>query len=176
MPANIQVQVTAYSVVPSRSSAVRSYEERSTLEYFSARIAAVALSGYIFFGSSTTINATVSNVAANLQEQNKQLPTLDMSDLEFEKSKRNEKLKAAFDAAPFFILLDFRCESLLVSNLVSSTFVQTQFTHNTLEYVCWVFTCTKNGTMLWNSKCNIEFYPCISFFGPLLHIFAFIHC
>ena len=45
-----KVNITAFSVVPSRSGAVRTYEQRTALEMFSARITAVSLSGYLFFG------------------------------------------------------------------------------------------------------------------------------
>lgn len=42
--------MSAFSVVPSRSGAVRTFEQRTALEMFAARITAVSLSGYLFFG------------------------------------------------------------------------------------------------------------------------------
>lgn len=54
-----QVHVSAFTVVPSRSGVVRPFSERSVLEVFMARMAALSLSGYIFFGSSVSISEKV---------------------------------------------------------------------------------------------------------------------
>ena len=63
-----RLSVTAFSVVPSRSGAVRSFRQRMVLEAFDGRVAAVALSGMIFFGSATTMAEKVSTIAAALLE------------------------------------------------------------------------------------------------------------
>ena len=57
-----QVLVTAFTVVPSRSGAVRTFEQRAVLEQFNPRCVAVSLSGYIFFGSSVSISEKVMEV------------------------------------------------------------------------------------------------------------------
>jgi SulP family sulfate permease len=48
--------VRAFTVVPTRSGVLRDLREREILDLFSARLAAVSLSGYIFFGSSVSIS------------------------------------------------------------------------------------------------------------------------
>lgn len=58
----VQVLVTAFTVVPSRSGAVRTFEQRTVLEQFNPRCVAVSLSGYIFFGSSVKISDKVLEV------------------------------------------------------------------------------------------------------------------
>ena len=58
-----QVLVTAFTVVPSRSGAVRTFEQRTVLEQFNPRCVAVSLSGYIFFGSSVKISDKVMEVS-----------------------------------------------------------------------------------------------------------------
>ena len=58
----VQVLVTAFTVVPSRSGAVRTFEQRTVLEQFNPRCVAVSLSGYIFFGSSVKISDKVMEV------------------------------------------------------------------------------------------------------------------
>ncbi len=60
----VQVLVTAFTVVPSRSGAVRTFEQRTVLEQFNPRCVAVSLSGYIFFGSSVKISDKVLEVNA----------------------------------------------------------------------------------------------------------------
>ena len=42
--------MTAFTVVPSRSGAVRTFDQRTVLDMFAGRITAVSLSGYLFFG------------------------------------------------------------------------------------------------------------------------------
>lgn len=61
-----RVHVTAFTLVPSRSSTMRPFEQRAVLELFSQRMAAVALSGYIFFGSAVTISKRVMDVSKHL--------------------------------------------------------------------------------------------------------------
>lgn len=63
-----RVSVKAFTVVPSRSGAVRSFKQRMVLEAFDGRVAAVALSGMVFFGSATTMADKVTSVAAALLE------------------------------------------------------------------------------------------------------------
>jgi hypothetical protein len=52
--------MAAFTVLPSRSAAVRSYHESHVLEALAGRTATVALSGFLFFGSSTLLSAQVS--------------------------------------------------------------------------------------------------------------------
>lgn len=63
-----QVSVKAFTVVPSRSNAVRTFQQRLVLEAFGGRIAAVALSGMIFFGSATKCVDQILSVASSLLE------------------------------------------------------------------------------------------------------------
>ena len=49
----------AFTVVPSRSGVLRPPAEREVLNLFGARMAAVTLSGFIFFGSSLSISDQV---------------------------------------------------------------------------------------------------------------------
>ena len=49
----------AFTVVPSRSGVLRPQVECDVLNLFGARMAAVSLSGYIFFGSSLSISDQV---------------------------------------------------------------------------------------------------------------------
>jgi SulP family sulfate permease len=63
-----RMSVKAFTVVPSRSGAVRSFKQRMVLEVFDGRVAAVSLSGMVFFGSATTMADQVLNVAAVLLE------------------------------------------------------------------------------------------------------------
>ena len=51
--------VKAFTVVPSRSGVLRPQAEQDVLNLFGARMAAVSLSGYIFFGSSLSISDQV---------------------------------------------------------------------------------------------------------------------
>ena len=48
--------VRAFTVVPSRSGVLRGTAEREVLDLLNTKMAAVALSGYIFFGSSVSIS------------------------------------------------------------------------------------------------------------------------
>ena len=48
-----------FKVMPGRSDVIRSHAERAVLELFNTRMAAVSLSGYIFFGSSVSISDRV---------------------------------------------------------------------------------------------------------------------
>jgi len=45
-----KVTVTAFEVLPSRSCAIRSFEEARVLGQFGGHVTAVGLSGYLFFG------------------------------------------------------------------------------------------------------------------------------
>lgn len=58
-----QVVVSAFTVVPSRSGAVRTFEQRAVLQQFASRMVAVSLSGYIFFASSVKIQQQVLEVS-----------------------------------------------------------------------------------------------------------------
>ena len=59
----LQVVVSAFTVVPSRSGAVRTFEQRAVLQQFASRMVAVSLSGYIFFASSVKIQQQVLEVS-----------------------------------------------------------------------------------------------------------------
>ena len=63
-----RMSVKAFTVVPSRSGAVRSFRQRMVLEAFDGRVAAVSLSGMVFFGSATIMAEKVLAVAAALLE------------------------------------------------------------------------------------------------------------
>ena len=58
-----RVNITAFSVVQSRSGCVRTYSQRASLEVFSGRAIAVALSGYLFFGSAINVCQKVLQVS-----------------------------------------------------------------------------------------------------------------
>lgn len=49
----------AFTVVPTRSGVLRAVSEREVLDLFNARLAAISLSGFIFFGSSVNISDQV---------------------------------------------------------------------------------------------------------------------
>ena len=51
-----RVNITAFSVVQSRSGCLRTFSQRATLDLFSGRAIAVALSGYMFFGSAINVS------------------------------------------------------------------------------------------------------------------------
>lgn len=60
-----RVTMTAFTVVPSRSGAVRTFDQRTVLDMFSGRITAVSLSGYLFFGSSVSVVEKVVSIASS---------------------------------------------------------------------------------------------------------------
>jgi hypothetical protein len=55
----VQANLAAVRVLPTRSAAVRSYAESHLLEALAGRLATVALSGFIFFGSSVLVSDKV---------------------------------------------------------------------------------------------------------------------
>jgi hypothetical protein len=55
-PLGAQVTVKASAIVPARSAVLRGPKEREVLDLLTARLAAVSLAGYIFFGSSVNIS------------------------------------------------------------------------------------------------------------------------
>jgi len=55
-PLRAQVTVKASAIVPARSAVLRGPKEREVLDLLTARLAAVSLAGYIFFGSSVNIS------------------------------------------------------------------------------------------------------------------------
>lgn len=59
MQAHSQVTVRTFTVLPTRSGVLRAVSERKILDLFSSRLAAISLSGYIFFGSSVSISDQV---------------------------------------------------------------------------------------------------------------------
>lgn len=59
MAAGAQVTVRTFTVLPTRSGVLRAVSERKILDLFSSRLAAISLSGYIFFGSSVSISDQV---------------------------------------------------------------------------------------------------------------------
>ncbi|KAL3148948.1 hypothetical protein ABBQ32_001807 [Trebouxia sp. C0010 RCD-2024] len=110
-----KVLVTAFTVVPSRSGAVRTFEQRTVLEQFNPRCVAVSLSGYIFFGGSVKISDKVMEVAkATLSDANVMLDStilanqLGGSNIDMFEDPVRERFKAAAAVAPRFLLLDFR--------------------------------------------------------------------
>lgn len=58
--------VKAVSVVPSRSGSVRPYHERMVLELFSARIVAVLLNGFLYFGSAAKLADQTIRIVENV--------------------------------------------------------------------------------------------------------------
>ncbi|BDA44720.1 Uncharacterized protein C24H6.11c [Coccomyxa sp. Obi] len=114
-----QVTVRTFSVLPTRSGVLRAVSERKILDLFSSRLAAISLSGYIFFGSSVSISDQVMSVARTLVGQEEAV--LDAGPGSPQEAKARElgldplfspeqrpHTAAAFAAAPRFILLDFR--------------------------------------------------------------------
>eukprot|EP00884_Botryococcus_braunii_P016374 jgi/Botrbrau1/341/Bobra.0022s0295.1 len=110
-----RVHVTAFTLVPSRSSTMRPFQQRAVLELFSQRMAAVALSGYIFFGSAITISKRVLEVAQALLEAQ----GAEGGDGALRSSKAGPgtswftevgrgRVAAALAAAPRLVILDFR--------------------------------------------------------------------
>lgn len=63
----MQVHVRTFKVVPGRSDVVRSQAEGSVLELFNTRMAAVSLTGFIFFGSSVSISERVSKAVSSAE-------------------------------------------------------------------------------------------------------------
>jgi hypothetical protein len=59
----LQANLAAVKVLPTRSAAVRSYAESHLLEALAGRLATVALSGLMFFGSSVLMSDRVSVTA-----------------------------------------------------------------------------------------------------------------
>lgn len=59
MSINTQANLAAVKVLPTRSAAVRSYNESHLLEALSGRLATVAMSGLMFFGSSVLMSDKV---------------------------------------------------------------------------------------------------------------------
>lgn len=55
----LQANLAALKVLPTRSAAVRSYADSHLLEELAGRLATVALSGFIFFGSSVLMSDKV---------------------------------------------------------------------------------------------------------------------
>lgn len=55
----LQANLAAVKVLPTRSAAVRSYAESHLLEALAGRLATVALSGFMFFGSSVLMSDKV---------------------------------------------------------------------------------------------------------------------
>ncbi|KAJ9523513.1 hypothetical protein QJQ45_007217 [Haematococcus lacustris] len=61
-----QSQVSALRVVAASSGTMHSYEEAALLELMAERVATCAISGFIFFGSSTALSDRVKQVASKL--------------------------------------------------------------------------------------------------------------
>jgi len=55
----LQANLAAVKVLPTRSAAVRSYADSHLLEALAGRLATVALSGFMFFGSSVLMSDKV---------------------------------------------------------------------------------------------------------------------
>eukprot|EP01025_Chloroclados_australasicus_P038986 TRINITY_DN4023_c0_g1_i5.p1 TRINITY_DN4023_c0_g1~~TRINITY_DN4023_c0_g1_i5.p1 ORF type:complete len:784 (+),score=96.96 TRINITY_DN4023_c0_g1_i5:30-2354(+) len=121
-----QVQVAAFGVVPSRSGAVRTMKQRNVLDLFLGNMLAVSLNGYVFFGSSVKISQRVKEVGkvvrdakwradGNLdQSATGQMLRRRQSGQEFvynlygKLPELTEQCIKAVEAAPKFLLLDFR--------------------------------------------------------------------
>ena len=67
--------VKAFTVVPTGSGVLRAVSERDVLDLFNARLAAISLSGFIFFGSSVKISDQVCS-GALLSKCTVRLPSL----------------------------------------------------------------------------------------------------
>ncbi|KAF8062987.1 hypothetical protein HT031_003826 [Scenedesmus sp. PABB004] len=61
-----RANMAAFAVLPTRSAAVRSYHESHVLEVVANRLATVALSGFMFFGSSVLMSSKVIQVAEDM--------------------------------------------------------------------------------------------------------------
>ncbi|KAL6776708.1 hypothetical protein ACKKBF_B30640 [Auxenochlorella protothecoides x Auxenochlorella symbiontica] len=102
-----RVTLRTFSVVPSRSGAVRTWDHRRVLEHFVPRVRACSLQGYLFFGSSVLVSTKVLAVAQDL--------VASLGQLERQESRgrprtqrENEKLQGALIRAPLFLILDFK--------------------------------------------------------------------
>ncbi|KAK9845864.1 hypothetical protein WJX81_004564 [Elliptochloris bilobata] len=115
-----QVTVKASAIVPARSAVLRGPMERAVLDTMTARLAAVSLAGYIFFGSSVNIADQVMAVARALVSSDEDVleasvpraPDTAHSGLDGESAlwspEMRDRTKEAFAAAPQFLILDFR--------------------------------------------------------------------
>ncbi|CAD7702019.1 unnamed protein product [Ostreobium quekettii] len=116
-----KVNITAYSVLPSRGCYLRPFAQRSILELFSGNVMAVSLSGYIFFGSSVKINkkvlALVEGMVKN-SETDGGISSANSPNLRPAKALENGivglgsrkafRIECAVNSAPKFLLLDFQ--------------------------------------------------------------------
>jgi len=66
--------VRASAVIPARSAVLRGPTERAVLDLLTARLAAVSLSGYIFFGSSVKISDQATPARSPTAWESIQLP------------------------------------------------------------------------------------------------------
>ncbi|KAK9839095.1 hypothetical protein WJX74_009429 [Apatococcus lobatus] len=119
-----KVHVTAFTVVGSRSGRVRTFAERTMLELFYNRMAAVSLTGYIFFGSSVNISRQVHEVSEALLHMDaareggelksspgkkmRQEPSFDNFLQGQGLAEQQESVSLALAVAPRFLVLDFR--------------------------------------------------------------------
>lgn len=84
---SLQANLAAFSVLPSRSAAVRSYQESHILEVLSGRVATVGLKGFMFFGSSVALSNKVIKLAEALIEgQGQHLAAVQSQGLDMEGS------------------------------------------------------------------------------------------
>ncbi|KAK9845896.1 hypothetical protein WJX81_005443 [Elliptochloris bilobata] len=126
-----KVTVRASAVIPARSAVLRGPTERAVLDLMTARLAAVSLSGYIFFGSSVKISDQVMAVARALLAADDDVLEASTPHPALQGGAANsgarrprlgrgageealwapgvrERTRAAFAAAPQFVMLDFR--------------------------------------------------------------------
>ncbi|MEW5305292.1 MAG: hypothetical protein WDW36_007844 [Sanguina aurantia] len=107
-----QSQVSSVGLVSASSGTVRGYEQQAALEHFSHRIASLSLSGFIFFGSSTSLATKIQEVATRLvavrDSSVAMHKALAASDSGTEKHARHSVTAALLDTAPLYILLDMR--------------------------------------------------------------------
>ncbi|KAI8470530.1 MAG: hypothetical protein J3K34DRAFT_255209 [Monoraphidium minutum] len=114
-----RMNITAFTVVPSRSAAVRTLKERTALGAFQGRSVAVGLGGYLFFGSSVLLGERVTKLAQDMVAQGGAPPRAAKASGAAPPSgggagvaeadgAHNEKLAVLAERAPCFVLLDFR--------------------------------------------------------------------
>ncbi|KFM27070.1 Uncharacterized protein C24H6.11c [Auxenochlorella protothecoides] len=102
-----RVTLRTFSVVPSRSGAVRTWDHRRVLEHFVPRVRACSLQGYLFFGSSVLVSAKVLAVAQDLVASLGQLARQESRGRP-RTQRESEKLQGALIRAPLFLILDFK--------------------------------------------------------------------
>ena len=96
----------AISVVPSRSGSVRPFHERIVLELFNARIAAVMLRGFLYFGSAAALTDHTVELAENILLKQPHVEAIDATSPAIADSSEPERVD------PFASSSDFRPRNL----------------------------------------------------------------